>query len=35
MEVAIINNRNIFFDHMNKVDPAKKINLLWKLLLTH
>ena len=25
---------DIFFD-MNKTDPAKKFNLLWKLLLTH
>ena len=24
---------DIFFDHMNKVDPTKKLNLLWKLLV--
>ena len=35
MEVASINKCNIFFDHMNKGNPTKKINLLWKLLLTH
>ena len=30
-----IDERDIFFDYMDKVDPIKKFNLLWKFLLTH
>ena len=30
-----IDELDIFFDYMNKVDPTKKIQLLWKLLLAY